>query len=139
MRFYRASLTLCAVCATGILFLSSCATRVINSVATSVVIAPATIPSGSVRQLFDQVVAETTKLGIAMTKADTAGARQRLASIDSIWVAMQPLAQDLGDQTLEDLQRMIDLVHTSVERNRPADADKALRFLLLLEESMPTS
>ena len=139
MRFYRASLTLCAVCATGILFLSSCATTVIDSVTTSAVVAPATIPSGSVRQLFDQVVAETTKLGIAMTKADTAGARQRLASIDSIWVAMQPLAQDLGDQTLEDLQRMIDLVHTSVERNRPADADKALRFLLLLEESMPTS
>ena len=139
MRFYRASLTLCALSVTGTLFLSSCATRVIDTVATSVVVAPATIPSGSVRQLFDQVVAETTKLGIAMNKADTAGARQRLASIDSIWVAMQPLAQDLGDQTLEDLQRMIDLVHTSVERNRPADADKALRFLLLLEESMPTS
>lgn len=139
MRFYRANLTLCAVCATGALFLSSCATRVIETVATSVVVAQATIPSGSVRQLFDQVVAETERLSAAMNKADSAGARQHLASIDSIWLAMQPLAQDLGDQTLEDLQRMIDLVHTSVERNRPADADKALRFLLLLGESIPNS
>ena len=139
MRFYRARLTLCAVCATGTLILGSCATRVIDTVATSVVVAPATLPSGSVRQLFDQLVAETAKLSSAMNKADTVGARQHLASIDSIWVAMQPLAQDLGDQTLEDLQRMIDLVHTSVERNRPADADKTLRFLLLLEESIPNS
>ena len=139
MRFYRASLTLCAFCVTGALLLSSCATIVIDTVATSVVVAPTTIPSGSVRQLFDQVVAETTELGIAMNKADSAGARRHLANIDAIWIAMQPLVQDLGDQTLEDLQRMIDLVHTAVERNRPADGDKALRFLLLLDESIPNS
>lgn len=139
MRFHRASLTLFAICVTGALFLSSCATKVIDTVATSVVVAPTTIPSGSVRQLFDQVVAETTELGIAMNKADSAGARRHLANIDAIWIAMQPLAQDLGDQTLEDLQRMIDLVHTAVERNRPADGDKALRFLLLLDESIPNS
>ena len=74
-----------------------------------------------------------------MNKADSAGARRHLANIDAIWIAMQPLAQVLGDQTLEDLQRMIDLVHTAVERNRPADGDKALRFLLLLDESIPNS
>ena len=139
MRCYRASLTLCAFCVTGTLLLSSCATKVIDTVATSVVVTPTTIPSGSVRQLFDQVVAETTELGIAMNKADSAGARRHLANIDAIWIAMQPLAQVLGDQTLEDLQRMIDLVHTAVERNRPADGDKALRFLLLLDESIPNS
>ena len=139
MRFYRANLALCALCVTSTLFLSSCATRVIDTVATSVVVAPTTIPSGSVRQLFDAIIAETTELGIALNKADSAGARQHLASIDAIWVAMRPLAQDLGDQTFEDLQRMIDLVHTAVERNRPADGDKALRFLLLLDESIPNS
>jgi len=137
MRFYRASLTLCALSVTGTLFLSSCATKVIDTVSTGVAAAPATIPSGSVRQFFDQVVAETTELGIAMNKADRDSARQHLANIDAIWVAMQPLAQELGDQTLDDLQRMIDLVHSAVERNRPADGDKALKFLLLLDESIP--
>lgn len=139
MRFYRARLTLCALCVTGTLSLSSCATKVIDSVATSLDVAPTTIPSGSARQLFDAVVAEATELGIAMNKADTAGARRHLANIDAIWVALRPLAQDLGDQTLEDLQRMIDLLQTAVERNRPADGDKALRFLLLLDESIPNN
>jgi len=139
MRLYRANLAFCAICVTGTLFLSSCATKVIDTVATSVVVAPTTIPSGSVRQLFDAVVAETTELGIALNKADSAGARQRLANIDAIWIVLQPLAQDLGDQTLEDLQRMINLVHTAVVRNRPADGDKALKFLLLLDESIPNS
>ncbi len=121
------------------MLLSSCATKVIDTVATSVVVAPTTIPSGSVRQLFDAVIAETTELGIAMNKADSAGARQHLANIDAIWAVLRPLAQDLGDQTLADLQRMINLVHTAVERNRPADGDKALKFLLLLDESIPNS
>jgi len=127
------------LCVTGTLFLSSCATKVIDTVATSVVVVPTTSPSGSVRQLFDAAIAETTELGIAMNKADSAGARQRLANIDAIWVVMQPLAQDLGDQTLEDLQLVIDLLHTAVMRNRPADGDKALKFLLLLDESIPNS
>ena len=139
MRPYRASLILCALCAAGTMFLTSCATKIIDTVATSIVVSDTTIPSGSMRQLFEALVAETTELGIGLNKSDTAGAKQHLANIDSLWVALRPLAQTLGDQTLEDLQRMIDLVHTAVVRNRPADGDKALKFLLLLDESIPNS
>ena len=139
MRLFRASLTLCALCAAGTMFLTSCATKIIDTVATSIVVSDTTIPSGSMRQLFEALVAETTELGIALNKSDTAGAKQHLASIDAIWVTLQPIAQTLGDQTLDDLQRMIDLVHTAVVRNRPADGDKALKFLILLDESIPNS
>lgn len=117
--------------------MASCATTVIDTVATTVVASPTTIPSGSVRQLFDRLVSEVTNLGSAMNKADNAGAKQHLANIEAIWIAMQPLAAALGDQTLEDLQRMIDLAHTAVVRNRPADGDKALKFLLLIDGSIP--
>jgi hypothetical protein len=37
---------------------------------------------------------------------------------------------------MQDMQRIIDLATSSVVRNRPADADKALRFLSLVIESL---
>jgi hypothetical protein len=36
-----------------------------------------------------------------------------------------------------DVQRIVELVRTATERKRPADADKAARFLSLLRESLP--
>jgi hypothetical protein len=42
---------------------------------------------------------------------------------------MQEEATDRGRQFADDLRRIVDFAVTSVVRNRPADADKGLRFI----------
>jgi hypothetical protein len=42
----------------------------------------------------------------------------------------------LSDQLAADFDRVIALAKSSVERNRPADADKVLRFLPLIIDSL---
>jgi len=52
--------------------------------------------------------------------------RTQLEYIERIWAAVEA---DIGDlEALDSLSRMIDLARTAVERNRPADADKAAKF-----------
>jgi hypothetical protein len=41
-----------------------------------------------------------------------------------------------ADQLATDFDRVVALAQSSVERNRPADADKALRFLPLIIDSL---
>jgi hypothetical protein len=57
----------------------------------------------------------------------------------NIWGVLKPQIDAEGgetaDQTVEDMQRIVDLASRSVQRTRPADADKALRFLDLLIQS----
>jgi hypothetical protein len=64
-----------------------------------------------------------------------------LADIDTVWTALSDGIRAelpmLADQLLYDFERVIALCRTSVERNRPADADKALRFLPLALASLP--
>jgi hypothetical protein len=50
--------------------------------------------------------------------------------------AIRPKISAASDQLTADFDRVINLAKTSVERNRPADADKALRFLPLILDSL---
>lgn len=52
--------------------------------------------------------------------------RTQLDYIERIWAAVEADIVDL--EALDSLSRMIDLARTAVERNRPADADKAAKF-----------
>jgi hypothetical protein len=119
---------------------SSCATT-INLAAPTTLAQPAvtTLPTGTETELFNQLHASLAELSSALTDQDKTRAKSTLATVLNIWDALQPQISATGgptvDQTVEDMQRIIDLAISSVERTRPADADKALRFLDLVIQS----
>ena len=68
-------------------------------------------------------------MGNDVAQGDMRTARTKLADIRAIWIGIQPQIGDASQDLLDDTQRMINLFITAVERKRPADADKAMRFL----------
>ena len=113
--------------------LSSCATTY-NSGATSTTTSPSastttTIPRGTTEELFAQLLETGKELGNDIAKGDMSTARTKLADIKAIWIGIQPQIAQATQDLLDDTQRMINMFTTAVERKRPADADKAMRFL----------
>ena len=130
------------ICIFGALIFAStsCATT-INLAAPTTLAQPAvtTLPTGTVTELFCQMKSTLSELSLAITNEDKSRAKTTLATVLNIWGALQPQILAGGgetvDQTVEDMQRIIDLASSSVQRTRPADADKALRFLDLVIQS----
>ena len=126
----------------GALLLTStgCATT-INLAAPTTLAQPAvtTLPTGSTAELFGQMKSTLSELSLAITNEDKSRAKTTLATLLNVWGALQPQIVAEGgetvDQTVVDMQRIVDLASSSVQRTRPADADKALRFLDLLIQS----
>ena len=119
---------------------SSCATT-INLSAPTTLVQPAvtTLPTGTTIELFGQMKSTLSELSIAITNEDKPREKTTLATVLNIWGALQPQIVAAGgetvDQTVADMQRIVDLASSSVQRTRPADADKALRFLDLVIQS----
>ena len=119
---------------------SSCATT-INLAAPTTLAQPAatTLPTGTTAELFGQMKSTLSDLSLAITNEDKSRAKTTLATVLNIWGSLQPQIVAEGgetvDQTVEDVQRIVDLASSPVQRTRPADADKALRFLDLLIQS----
>ena len=116
---------------------SGCATKIEDSSATTST-APAstttTIPRGTVAELFTSLLGIGKGLGNDVASGDTQTARAKLADIRATWQAISPQIADLGRDAIDELERLVDLYTSSVERKRPADADKATRFLGLAIE-----
>ena len=68
-------------------------------------------------------------MGNDVAQGDMRTARTKLADIKAIWIGIQPQIGNVSEELLDDTQRMINLFTTAVDRKRPADADKAMRFL----------
>lgn len=124
--------------------LSSCST-VINDTATTEapedttpVVVETTIPSGDIISLLDQLVTTANGLGEAIANRQNNQALQRAADALSIWAVLQPQLLDTGIDVVEDIDRMVELMQTAVNRKRPADADKAFRFISLIAEEIPS-
>ena len=119
---------------------AGCATT-INLAAPTTLAQPAvnTLPTRTINELFGQMQSTMSELSLAITNEDKPRAKTTLATVLNIWGALQPQIVAEGgetvDQTVEDLQRIIDLASSSVQRTRPADADKAVRFLDLVIQS----
>ena len=119
---------------------TGCATT-INLAAQTTLAQPAvtTLPTVTTAELFGQLKSTLSELSLAITNQDKPRAKTTLATVLNIWGALQPQIVAEGgetvDQTVLDLQRIIDLASSSVQRTRPADADKALRFLDLVLQS----
>jgi len=128
----RVSLCVLAMCS-----LAACSTTIVDTAPTTTLVPPTTvIPSGTATELFDQLQATLGELSKAISDSDRAMAKVKLAEIEEIWKVLQPQIAERGDQFIQDMQRIIDLAISSIERNRPADADKSLRFLSLVIEAL---
>ncbi len=128
----RVSLFVLAMCS-----LAACSTTMVDTAPTTTLVPPTTvIPSGTATELFDQLQATLGELSKAISDSDRAMAKVKLAEIEEIWKVLQPQIAERGDQFIQDMQRIIDLAISSIERNRPADADKSLRFLSLVIEAL---
>ena len=71
-------------------------------------------------------------LSQSMQKVERKQVTQQLARVVSLSDAIRPKILATSDQLATDFDRVINLAKSAVERNRPADADKALRFLSLV-------
>jgi hypothetical protein len=81
------------------------------------------VPSGTTAELLDQLVAESGRLSDLIVENE--GQRVAIARIDAIWaLARTDIATDHED-LLPGFESAIGLLHTGVDRRRPADADKA--------------
>lgn len=122
--------------------LSSCATEILDSLGTTVPAETTTstlaTPTGDVEQLLAQLDQTIVGLGQKIVDSQSAAYKQTYAEALAIWAVLKPQVESSGVIGLdEDVNRIVELIRTATERKRPADADKAARFLTLLRESVP--
>ena len=128
------SASLCAIA------LTSCATTITGS--TESTVAPVTTttipvaPTGSIISLLEQLIPIADGLGQAVVDGDSKVLKEKVAQADAIMLAIEPLIRESKIDVLESVQRVVDLIHTATERKRPADADKALRFIPLIIDAV---
>jgi hypothetical protein len=122
--------------------LSSCATEIINTIDTTVPAESTTstiaTPTGDIEELLAQLDSAISGLGQKIVDGDSAAYKATYAQSLAIWDVLKPQVEASGVIGLdEDVRRIVELVRTATERKRPADADKAARFLSLMRESLP--
>ena len=130
------SIALCAIA------LTSCATEITGSTESTVTpVTTTTIPvapTGSIISLLQQLLPVADGLGQAIVDGDSKVFKAKVAQADAIMLAIEPLIRESKIDVLESVQRVVDLIHTAAERKRPADADKALRFIpLIIDATTP--
>ena len=128
------SISLCAIA------LTSCATEITGSTESTIApVSTTTIPvapTGSILSLLEQLVPIADGLGQAVVDGDSKVLKEKVAQADAILLAIEPLIRESKIDVLESVQRIVDLIHTAAERKRPADADKALRFIPLIIDAV---
>lgn len=119
--------------------LSSCATTINTSVTTAPASTTSTTiptPVGDITDLLGQMLEATLGLGQSIVDADKSTSSRKRAEVDAIWEVLEPKIRESGLDLVEDVQRIVNLVHTATDRKRPADADKATTFLALIIDSV---
>ena len=127
-----------------IVIASSCATTINQSAVTTVASSSESTTQVTINnqlttdELLNKLLLAVEDLSKSMQKAERRQVTQQLARVVSLSDAIRPKILATSDQLASDFNRVIDLAKSAVERNRPADADKALRFLPLIIESVKT-
>lgn len=128
------------VIVTSVLFMSSCATTVVDTTDTTQAVQSTTstiaTPSGEIIDLLGQLSSVAEGLGQAVVDGNTAVSKAKVAEADAIWLVLEPKIRESGIDLVDSVQSIVRLIHTAGERKRPADADKALRFLPLVIEAV---
>lgn len=119
---------------------ASCATTIEEQAGSTVppvesAVAPLTVPSGTDDELLAQLLTAMTGLSALIGPAvgpaatDRPDKEQRLIEIEAIWSAARPGVESVDALVARQIDGLVALSRVAVERNRPADADKAARFL----------
>ena len=125
-----------------ILLASSCATTINQSAVTTVASSSEPITQVTINsqlttdELLSELFLAVEDLSKSMQKTERPLVSQQLAQVISLSDAIRPKILATSDQLASDFDRVINLSKSAVERNRPADADKSLRFLLLIIDSL---
>jgi hypothetical protein len=121
--------------------LSSCSTEILSTATTlppsdttTTSLAP---PEGDIVELLDQLDELTTNLGQEIVDGERAIFTAKYERAQQILVAVEPQIRATGIDMVDDVERIVGLIGTATIRKRPADADKAKRFLTLIRESLP--
>lgn len=100
----------------------------------STTVAPTTstvyAPSGSTDDLLASISTEVGELSEKLVDND--GQRDALARIEAQWAIVRPAVETDHPELLDAFDAAIAQVQRSVERRRPADADKASKNLVTL-------
>ena len=75
-------------------------------------------------------------LGQAVVDGDSKVFKAKVAQADAILLVIKPLILESKIDILESVQRVVELMRSAAERKRPADADKALRFIPLIIDAV---
>ncbi|MEY3035366.1 MAG: hypothetical protein RLZ86_1988 [Actinomycetota bacterium] len=129
----RRSLGLMAVT----LVLSACGTTTFDeTVATTTIVATTTtLPEGTADELLPRLVTGLSDLSLLIGPVPAGfdrgdiDKRSRLAEIEALWAAVEREVVADDPDTADAIVRMLDLARLAVERSRPADADKAAKFV----------
>ena len=125
-----------------ILLASSCATTINQSAVTTVASSSEPITQVTINsqlttdELLSELFLAVEDLSKSMQKTERRQVSQQLARVVSLSDAIRPKILTTSEQLASDFDRVINLTKSAVERNRPADADKALRFLPLIIDSL---
>ena len=87
--------------------------------------------SGTALELLPQLGVEMSRLS-AQVSEDGDDDKATVARIIAIWAAAQPEVEATRPDLIESFQTTVDMATSAVERNRPADADKAFSNLTRL-------
>ena len=110
---------------------SSCSTTFDTSVTTLPATTPTVyVPAGSTSELLAAISTEVGSLSERLVEDH--GQRDALARIQSQWEVARPDIQRQRPELLEGFDAAIAQVQRSVERRRPADADKASKTIATL-------
>lgn len=114
--------------------LSSCgATTFDESIATSTSVAVTfTVPTGTTDELLNELSIALDGLSVLIGPDSSgrtpAGKNEQIRLIEALWDAVETDVVATDPDAADALGRMVALARTAVDRNRPADADKAARF-----------
>jgi hypothetical protein len=80
-------------------------------------------PTGTPAELLAGLLDEATTLSEAIIENE--GDNEILARVDAYWAAAEPQVAEQDESLARDIDRAVAMMHTGVQRRRPADADKA--------------
>jgi len=122
--------------ATLVTVLSGCGATVINVETTVTTPASTVVPRGDAEALMDNIAAAARDIGELVVDGDAAAASRLLDAARENWAELEPLVIESGVDLKEQIETVMSLMTTAVERRRPADADKAYRFAGLISETI---
>ncbi|CAB4766176.1 unannotated protein [freshwater metagenome] len=122
--------------------MSSCATTINQSAVTTIASSSESTTQATINdqlttdELLSELLLAVEELSKTMQKTERRQVSQQLVRVVSLSDVISPKILATSEQLASDFDRIINLTKSAVERNRPADADKALRFLPLIIESL---